>query len=752
MGFTAVGSNLWIGFTNGVITILKSDGIALKAFVAHKSGILSIVQIGSRTYTLAVDGSICGWSSAIPSKEDDASLRAWYYNLEQRCYIADSVQVLAVTWNCSEARPEPRSPYFRWIKQQGFDKSIVVVSLQEVEMGGKSVALAAARDAFNSKLAEKGNVNAQFWSKMILQSLGGEKHWHQIGLRQLSGMLIVAFARNNLKGHIGEIATTSVACGVLGVGGNKGAVAIEFSLYRQKIACICSHFAAHQNAIEARNSNYLTISRQLDFRRRPQFIDFEDFFNIESHTPPWFPQGFFVPVLLRQIPIQKKTTGTNTSQAFKEGCLQDLVELKNSSNEVEESNLYVDEDSSNSSDIRQRPSETYDSDEEDLKIDIASYQDDPNLIIEEGQDTKYRAPSIPVEGLLEAAAVVWMGDLNYRIDGNYDQVKELIIAGEFSPLLACDQLLREMSSGRVFQGMQEGKITFAPTYKFDKGVEHSFAYDSSEKRRVPSWCDRILFRGSRRILNETDKTMQASEMEVYQNSRSPSKVNSFSADVVEENPRRLLKNSVSAHKESFSHGTTQDTQEVKVSLLEYGSWGDVYDSDHKPVYAVLKISMPVSNAAEKRKLAAELLSQYIPEILKNARQPRASLYPNVLNFTNSDVQKQSISIRNEDSNPLEFFVIPEFSSDLISKFPVDIRPMRGWIDSSSQVEVYIRVFQHKRTTVGNLLSKARSSHRAIELPFRVKVIQQYSRGRNDSCALELPFSVSIFHEFYSSHD
>lgn len=42
------------------------------------------------------------------------------------------------------------------------------------------------------------------------------------------------------------MATGSVACGVLGVGGNKGAVAVEFSLYRRKIALISSHFAAHQ--------------------------------------------------------------------------------------------------------------------------------------------------------------------------------------------------------------------------------------------------------------------------------------------------------------------------------------------------------------------------------------------------------------------------------------------------------------------------------------------------------------------------
>ncbi len=95
-------------------------------------------------------------------------------------------------------------------------------------------------------LQEKGNTKAQWWCSALLTALGGERGWHRVGLRQLSGMLLVIFARNHLWELIGEIATASVACGVLGVGGNKGAVALEFSIFRHKVAVVCSHFAAHQ--------------------------------------------------------------------------------------------------------------------------------------------------------------------------------------------------------------------------------------------------------------------------------------------------------------------------------------------------------------------------------------------------------------------------------------------------------------------------------------------------------------------------
>ena len=52
----------------------SGDGASLKLFQAHTTGILSIAQAGSRTYTLAADGSIKGWSSAVPHAADQDAL------------------------------------------------------------------------------------------------------------------------------------------------------------------------------------------------------------------------------------------------------------------------------------------------------------------------------------------------------------------------------------------------------------------------------------------------------------------------------------------------------------------------------------------------------------------------------------------------------------------------------------------------------------------------------------------------------
>ena len=46
--------------------------------------------------------------------------------------------------------------------------------------------------------------------------------------------------------HVGELATSSVGCGVGGFGGNKGAAAVSFTLFRRRLILVSSHFAAHQ--------------------------------------------------------------------------------------------------------------------------------------------------------------------------------------------------------------------------------------------------------------------------------------------------------------------------------------------------------------------------------------------------------------------------------------------------------------------------------------------------------------------------
>ncbi|MES1909561.1 MAG: hypothetical protein MHM6MM_002278 [Cercozoa sp. M6MM] len=88
-------------------------------------------------------------------------------------------------------------------------------------------------------------------------------------------------------------------------------------------------------------------------------------------------------------------------------------------------------------------------------------------------------------------AVIWTGDLNYRINGNRGAVDHLIERGMMEVLRANDQLSHQREHGLAFTSFQEGPLSFAPTYKFDPDSD---TYDSSSKRRVPGWTDRVLYR------------------------------------------------------------------------------------------------------------------------------------------------------------------------------------------------------------------------------------------------------------------
>ncbi|XP_076445234.1 inositol polyphosphate 5-phosphatase OCRL-like isoform X2 [Babylonia areolata] len=100
---------------------------------------------------------------------------------------------------------------------------------------------------------------------------------------------------------------------------------------------------------------------------------------------------------------------------------------------------------------------------------------------------------VPPLTIGEHDLVFWIGDLNYRIS-NYslEEVKGWIHQQKYKILLSADQLSTQLGHTDVFRGFEEGPITFDPTYKFDPGTD---VYDSSDKSRIPAWCDRILWQG-----------------------------------------------------------------------------------------------------------------------------------------------------------------------------------------------------------------------------------------------------------------
>ncbi|KAM8742410.1 synaptojanin-1 isoform 3-T4 [Acanthopagrus schlegelii] len=149
--------------------------------------------------------------------------------------------------------------------------------------------------------------------------------------------------------------------------------------------------------------------------------------------------------------------------------------------------------------------------------------------------------------------VFWCGDFNYRISMPNEEVKDLIKQQNWDALTAGDQLLDQKNAGLVFRGFIEGKLDFAPTYKYDLFSED---YDTSEKCRTPAWTDRILWK--RRKWN-FDRT--AEEMNVV-GAASTSGEN-------EDDPEH-----------PWSSGT-----------LKYYGRAELKTSDHRPVVAIMDVDI-----------------------------------------------------------------------------------------------------------------------------------------------------------------
>jgi len=113
-----------------------------------------------------------------------------------------------------------------------------------------------------------------------------------------------------------------------------------------------------------------------------------------------------------------------------------------------------------------------------------------------------------VEMMNRSHVVFAMGDFNFRLeplkeDGtpvpspdDLKEVQEDYELRQWESMAGYDQLKREQTKGRAFHGFQEcdpGYPRFMPTFKLHKASAEKDK-DTYNPKRVPSWCDRVLWR------------------------------------------------------------------------------------------------------------------------------------------------------------------------------------------------------------------------------------------------------------------
>ncbi|KAL7252356.1 hypothetical protein ACSBR1_007024 [Camellia fascicularis] len=390
------GSRIWVGYVSGTVNILDLNGNLLGDWVAHDSPVIDMAVGAGYVFTLANHGGIRGWNVTSPGPLDSI-LRSELAGKEFLYTRIENLKILAGTWNVGQGRVSHDS-LISWLGSAAADVGIVVVGLQEVEMGAGFLAMSAAKET----VGLEGSSAGQWWLDIVGKTLDEGSTFERVGSRQLAGLLIAVWVRNNIRGHVGDVDVAAVPCGFGRAIGNKGAVGLRMRVYGRIMCFVNCHFAAHLEAVNRRNADFDHVYRTMIFSR---------------------PSNLF-----------------NAAAAGVSSSIQMLCGVN--------------------------------------AMGINSVEGIPELS--------------------QADMVVFLGDFNYRLDGiSYDEARDFVSQRCFDWLRERDQLQAEMKAGNVFQGMREAVIRFPPTYKFERHQAGLAGYDSGEKKRIPAWCDRILYRDSR---------------------------------------------------------------------------------------------------------------------------------------------------------------------------------------------------------------------------------------------------------------
>lgn len=186
-------------------------------------------------------------------------------------------------------------------------------------------------------------------------------------------------------------------------------------------------------------------------------------------------------------------------------------------------------------------------------------------------------------------------------------------------LLPHDQLRQVIAGRKAFHdGWREGPITFLPTYKYDVGSVALF--DSSEKRRAPSWCDRILYR-TREYKQEFESRVMDEEASKKKDEEMKSRGIDADEDVLfsydpeedgeEQEPESSTNTGYAydAYNENEAPGEPETVAIDRVRLELYTSYQRILSSDHKPLSSIFTLTCDCVIPEEKAKVHAEVARQ-----------------------------------------------------------------------------------------------------------------------------------------------
>ena len=347
----------------------------------------------------------------------------------------------------------------------GEDIGIYVLGLQEiVDIGSKTEALRPYSDPNPSRK----------WKQAVAEAL--PEGYQLVAEQQLIGLFLVVYASSAIAPTISSVITTSVGTGLMGYMGNKGAVTARIVLGETtRMVFVNCHLSAgvEKGSLDRRNWDASQIQSRTRFdpvydgvggmEEFGEGIGDEDF-------EFWFGDLNY---RLEHIPGEdvRRLLMLHTQDVYGKGVA--------SERKIQ-------------SELANPTSPTF-----------PRNQQAASRTSEDDRSSTNSAGNQSIHHSIASSATLPYADMP---DPASDPAS---LQTTLASLLPHDQLHSQMRTGLAFHdGWREGPINFLPTYKYDVGSVGMF--DSSEKRRGPSWCDRILFRTRKDRLDYQER-IQAEE-------------------------------------------------------------------------------------------------------------------------------------------------------------------------------------------------------------------------------------------------
>ncbi|KAL9595307.1 MAG: hypothetical protein Q9219_006529 [cf. Caloplaca sp. 3 TL-2023] len=446
----------------------------------------------------------------------------------------------------------------------GDDVGLYVLGLQEiVDISSAAEALKPYNDPHPSRK----------WKHAVEKAL--PQGYVKVAEQQLVGLYVVIYAAPNIAPTVSSVSTTSVGTGLMGYMGNKGAVVARIVLGEStRILFVDCHLNAgvEKGSLERRNwdaSQVLSRAR-LDpicngggeIEKDSQSIGQEDF-------AFWFGDLNY---RLEAIP------GDDVRRLLMLHT-RDVYSTDNASKRKIEAELALHD-----------------------KLSIPDRTDDDSS--SHTSSSTHSTSSARTSNTLHASE---------HLDPSSDPASLKVT---IESLLPHDQLRAQMRRRKAFHdGWREGPINFLPTYKYDVGSVGMF--DSSEKRRGPSWCDRILFR-TRRDKQAYEQRMREEEAA----SKRDDEMKAHGLDDPAVNEEEVLfdydpeedgaddeRDPEADTEDADNNNTASDDADDRLHLEYYTSHQRVLSSDHKPLDAIFTLTYDAVDPDLKAKVHQEVARQ-----------------------------------------------------------------------------------------------------------------------------------------------